>query len=207
MQLPRHRRLRERQGCGSPSRHASSLHAAGRHASNHCGHVESRFTRRVDSPMTARSQLCAFCSRRTSISCSPIGSRAGSPRNSWAGSAGSSSRWCATCPSGCGGCSPISTCARRKRRHFRSLHDCFTRELKHGARPIDSRPDILVSPCDAIVGACGTIAGTELYQAKGFPYTLADLLGDRDAGRGASRRPLRDAAADLQHVPPLPCAA
>jgi phosphatidylserine decarboxylase len=66
-----------------------------------------------------------------------------------------------------------------KKTHFRSMHDCFTRELKEGARPIDSRPDILVSPCDAIVGACGTIAGTELYQAKGFPYTLEDLLGDR----------------------------
>jgi phosphatidylserine decarboxylase len=66
-----------------------------------------------------------------------------------------------------------------KKTHFRSMHDCFTRELKEGARPIDSRPEILVSPCDAIVGACGTIAGTELYQAKGFPYTLEDLLGDR----------------------------
>jgi phosphatidylserine decarboxylase len=66
-----------------------------------------------------------------------------------------------------------------KKTHFRSMHDCFTRELKDGARPIDGRPDILVSPCDAIVGACGTIAGTELYQAKGFPYTLEDLLGDR----------------------------
>jgi phosphatidylserine decarboxylase len=66
-----------------------------------------------------------------------------------------------------------------KKNHFRSMHDCFTRELKDGARPIDSRPDILVSPCDALVGACGTIAGTELYQAKGFPYTLEDLLGDR----------------------------
>ena len=66
-----------------------------------------------------------------------------------------------------------------KKTHFRSMHDCFTRELKDGARPIDSRADILVSPCDAIVGACGTIAGTELYQAKGFPYTLEDLLGDR----------------------------
>ena len=60
------------------------------------------------------------------------------------------------------------------------MHDCFIRELKEGARPIDRRPDVLVSPCDAIVGACGTIAGTELYQAKGFPYTLEDLLGDRD---------------------------
>jgi phosphatidylserine decarboxylase len=61
---------------------------------------------------------------------------------------------------------------------FRSLHDCFTRELKEGARPVDNRPDVLVSPCDGIVGACGAIAGTELFQAKGFPYTLPDLLGD-----------------------------
>jgi phosphatidylserine decarboxylase len=67
-----------------------------------------------------------------------------------------------------------------KQTQFRSMHDCFTRELKTGARPIDGRPDILVSPCDAIVGACGSIAGTELYQAKGFPYSLDDLLGDRD---------------------------
>jgi phosphatidylserine decarboxylase len=66
-----------------------------------------------------------------------------------------------------------------KKARFRSMHDCFTRELKDGARPVDSRPDILVSPCDAIVGACGAIAGTELYQAKGFPYTLEELLGDR----------------------------
>jgi len=67
-----------------------------------------------------------------------------------------------------------------KTTQFRSMHDCFTRELKEGARPIDARPDILVSPCDAIVGACGRIAGTVLYQAKGFPYSLEDLLCDRD---------------------------
>jgi phosphatidylserine decarboxylase len=65
-----------------------------------------------------------------------------------------------------------------KETEFRSLHDCFIRELKDGARPIDRTPGILVSPCDAIVGACGSIAGTELYQAKGFPYTLQDLLAD-----------------------------
>jgi len=67
-----------------------------------------------------------------------------------------------------------------KATHFRSMHDCFIRELKDGARPIDRNPDILVSPCDAIVGACGAIADTELFQAKGFPYTLEDLLCDRD---------------------------
>ena len=61
---------------------------------------------------------------------------------------------------------------------FRSLHDCFTRQLKDGARPVDPDPAVLTSPCDAIVGACGPIAGTELIQAKGFPYTLLDLLAD-----------------------------
>lgn len=65
-----------------------------------------------------------------------------------------------------------------KKCKFRSLHDCFIRELREGVRPIDGAPDIVVSPCDAIIGACGTIAGTELYQAKGFPYTLQDLLCD-----------------------------
>lgn len=65
-----------------------------------------------------------------------------------------------------------------KKQCFTSLHDCFIRELKDGARPIDTDPAILTSPCDAIVGASGRIAGTELIQVKGFPYTLDDLLGD-----------------------------
>jgi phosphatidylserine decarboxylase len=66
-----------------------------------------------------------------------------------------------------------------KKTQFKSLHDCFTRELKDGARPIERRNDILVSPCDAIVGACGKVAGTQVFQAKGFPYTLEDLLCER----------------------------
>jgi phosphatidylserine decarboxylase len=61
---------------------------------------------------------------------------------------------------------------------FRSLHDCFTRRLKPGVRPINADPQILVSPCDAIVGAFGKIAGIELYQIKGARYSLADLLCD-----------------------------
>jgi phosphatidylserine decarboxylase len=65
-----------------------------------------------------------------------------------------------------------------KKTQFKSMHDCFIRELKDGARPIDNDPAVLVSPCDAIVGACGAVEGTELIQAKGFPYTLHDLLGD-----------------------------
>jgi phosphatidylserine decarboxylase len=65
-----------------------------------------------------------------------------------------------------------------KESRYRSLHDCFIRELKEGARPIDPDPAILVSPCDAIIGANGTIAETELFQIKGSPYALSDLLGD-----------------------------
>jgi phosphatidylserine decarboxylase len=61
---------------------------------------------------------------------------------------------------------------------FRSMHDCFTRQLKDGARPVNRSAEILVSPCDAIVGATGTIAGTDLYQVKGFPYSLEELLCD-----------------------------
>ena len=65
-----------------------------------------------------------------------------------------------------------------KKTNFHSMHDCFTRELKAGVRPVDPDPFVLVSPCDAIVGASGAIAGTKLYQVKGFPYTLQDLLGN-----------------------------
>jgi phosphatidylserine decarboxylase len=67
-----------------------------------------------------------------------------------------------------------------KKTQFSSMHDCFTRELKDGARPIDMDPAVLVSPCDAIIGASGAVAGIELLQLKGFPYTLPDLLGESD---------------------------
>ncbi len=60
---------------------------------------------------------------------------------------------------------------------FDSLHDCFTRALRPGARPLDLRSGVMVSPCDAIVGACGTVAAGSVLQAKGFPYRLQDLLG------------------------------
>ncbi len=64
-----------------------------------------------------------------------------------------------------------------KQQRFDSLHDCFIRALKPGARPVDPDPDILASPCDAIVGACGAVDGLTVFQAKGFPYTLPDLFG------------------------------
>jgi phosphatidylserine decarboxylase len=65
-----------------------------------------------------------------------------------------------------------------KKTEFKSLHDCFTRELKPGLRPPDPDPSIVVSPSDGIVGAHGAIADTELFQIKGAAYSLMDLLGD-----------------------------
>src|SRR5262245_61215137 len=59
---------------------------------------------------------------------------------------------------------------------FTSLRACFTRQLMPGARTVDPRPDVVTSPCDAIVGECGDIAGTTVFQAKGFPYELEDLI-------------------------------
>jgi phosphatidylserine decarboxylase len=61
---------------------------------------------------------------------------------------------------------------------FESVQDCFVRELKEGARPIDPDPATLVSPCDAIVGTCGPITGTELLQIKGSSYAVRDLMRD-----------------------------
>ena len=58
---------------------------------------------------------------------------------------------------------------------YRSLHECFTRQLKDGARPVDPDPATLVSPSDGIVGASGKVIAGECLQAKGFPYTLMDL--------------------------------
>jgi phosphatidylserine decarboxylase len=65
-----------------------------------------------------------------------------------------------------------------KQDRFRSLRECFVRELRPGTRPIDADPAVVVSPCDAVVGAMGRVRGTEAIQAKGFPYSLRDLLGD-----------------------------
>ena len=67
---------------------------------------------------------------------------------------------------------------------FKSMHDCFTRRLKDGARRVDSEPGVIVSPCDGIVGAAGTVAGGQVLQVKGLAYTLGDLLGD-EAEAGA----------------------
>jgi phosphatidylserine decarboxylase len=89
--------------------------------------------------------------------------------------------------------------ARQER--FRSLHDCFVRELKPGVRPVDPAPDVLVSPCDAVLGACGRAGRGALIQAKGSAYSLEELLQDGELARaheGACFATLR-LKADMYH--------
>ena len=79
-------------------------------------------------------------------------------------------------------------------RRYRSLRECFTRELLPGARPFDPDPRLLSSPCDAIVGACGTVRDGQVYQAKGMPYSIGELFGptqDAAAFAGGSYATLR----------------
>ena len=85
-----------------------------------------------------------------------------------------------------------------KKRRFTSLRDCFIRELKEGARPIDAAPEVLISPCDGIVGAFGAITEADLLQVKGSLYPLDELLRDRELAqfyRGGSYVTLRLTAA------------
>lgn len=77
---------------------------------------------------------------------------------------------------------------------FGSLREGFIRALKPGARVFDPDPAVLASPCDAIVGAHGRIDGDRLYQVKGFPYRLVELIPDAavaDRFRGGSFITLR----------------
>jgi len=56
----------------------------------------------------------------------------------------------------------------------------FTRRLKPGMRPIAPGP-VAVSPVDGRVAEMGEIVDSTLYQAKGKPYSLAELIGGPEA--------------------------
>ena len=59
---------------------------------------------------------------------------------------------------------------------FETFNDFFVRELEEDARPIDARPDSIVSPVDGTVSIAASIRSDSLIQAKGIDYSLSDLL-------------------------------
>lgn len=64
--------------------------------------------------------------------------------------------------------------------HFNAF---FTRPLRPEARTWPEESDAVASPADGTVCAIGTVAGGELFQVKGMPYRLAELLGNEDLAR------------------------
>lgn len=57
----------------------------------------------------------------------------------------------------------------------------FTRALKPNARPVDPDPKVLVSPVDGYVSQVGPIRNGTMIQAKGFDYSVSDLLAGSPA--------------------------
>jgi phosphatidylserine decarboxylase len=60
---------------------------------------------------------------------------------------------------------------------YPDFNSFFTRYLKPGLRPIVSAPDAIASPCDGFVSQMGSIAGDSILQAKGFNFTVTELIG------------------------------
>ena len=61
---------------------------------------------------------------------------------------------------------------------YNSLQAYFTRNLKKGSRPIDMRPDILISPVDGVVTEMGTIDMDQTFMIKNHLYSIKKILGD-----------------------------
>ncbi len=65
---------------------------------------------------------------------------------------------------------------------FDSLGSFFVRRLRLGARPVDRRPGVAVSPADGRVLNFGYVEDGTLLQAKGRHYRLDELLADTADG-------------------------
>lgn len=61
---------------------------------------------------------------------------------------------------------------------FKTFNEFFTRKLKPEARPFDSSPEKLISPCDSRLLAFENIDTDKVIQVKGMTYALKDLLLD-----------------------------
>lgn len=56
----------------------------------------------------------------------------------------------------------------------------FTRKLKEGVRPIDFDRNSIVSPVDGAISQCGKITEDRVFQAKGFDFSIQELLACDD---------------------------
>ena len=65
-------------------------------------------------------------------------------------------------------------------RDFPTLHDFFTRKLKSGARVVDTEPNSVVSPVDAVIEDIGIIDPEHIITVKGKQYSIGEMLGSKE---------------------------
>lgn len=64
---------------------------------------------------------------------------------------------------------------------FDSIQACFTRPIRPETRPLDTRLNMLLSPCDGLLVAHGPLDDQRLHQIKGKTYHLEELVGSLPA--------------------------
>ena len=60
---------------------------------------------------------------------------------------------------------------------YTTLNELFTRRLNK-ARKYTLDGSVMISPCDALVSACGKVENYDSFQIKGVSYKIDELLGD-----------------------------
>lgn len=63
-------------------------------------------------------------------------------------------------------------------RAYPTFNAFFTRALKPGARPLPEDPLAMACPADGKVSQVGAITDDRIFQAKGFDFSVAELLAD-----------------------------
>ena len=71
----------------------------------------------------------------------------------------------------------LSTALETDPAAYPSFNAFFTRALRHDARPIDAADDAVCCPADGELSEAGIVTDGRLIQAKGWDYTLLELLG------------------------------
>jgi phosphatidylserine decarboxylase len=69
-----------------------------------------------------------------------------------------------------------------QKQQFTCFNDFFTRKLKRGARPVDTNPDVVVSPADGKILAYSNIADSD-FIIKGYRFDVYSFLGDSALAR------------------------
>lgn len=75
----------------------------------------------------------------------------------------------------------MSQAAEPDPRAYASFNAFFTRELAGGARAAPGDPAAIACPADGKVSQAGMIRNGRIFQAKGFEFGTAELLGDEAA--------------------------